>query len=562
MFWSWCYIVVVQIMICMMTMAGRRALGFSMVRQLSRNNRNGVRTSCNVDGKMNEKQKTSSFFHQNKWSGGCLYHGSSSEEEDTIFALSTGPIMYSATGISVIRLSGSKSHEVLKTLLGDNQSLPPLRKACVRYLYSNTDDDSTMMDQAMVLRFQGPSSFTGEDMVELHCHGSRAVTTTVLETLSKLIRPAERGEFTQRAYSAGKLNLLQVEALADLLASDTKTQAQLALKQYNGNLYTLYTNWQTKLTKALAHTEAVLDFGEEDLDDADAWTDDLLHMLSVLKRDMEQHLNCRVGELIRDGLRVAIVGPPNAGKSSLLNCLGQEDVAIVSPIAGTTRDVVSLDLELQGIRVTLYDTAGLRSSTTDVIEEQGIQRTQQITQQAQIILCLQDITTSENGDNNEDWQSMISPNLPTTQQQHKNNVFMIYNKADLNSSTEIKEKTLPNFIDTDENVFEISCQTQQGIPELIQRLTYVVQQSIQNSSGDNNDGGEEVVLTRQRHRIHVENALESLNKFFQLSVDGITCMDLAAEELRCANTHLGRILGATDVEEVLDVLFADFCIGK
>ena len=549
----------------MMT-TGRRALGFSMVRQLSRSSRNSIpTTSCGVVWNMDELRKTSPSFHQNEWSSSCLYHSSgsgssssssSSEEEDTIFALSTGPIMYSATGISVIRLSGPKSHQVLKTLLGENQSLPPLRKACVRYLYSTTDN--SMMDQAMVLRFQGPSSFTGEDMVELHCHGSRAVTTTVLETLSELIRPAERGEFTQRAYSAGKLNLLQVEALADLLSSDTKTQAQLALKQYNGNLYTLYTNWQTKLTKALAHTEAVLDFGEEDLDDADAWSDDLLHMLSLLQQDMQQHLNCRVGELIRDGLRVAIVGPPNAGKSSLLNCLGQEDVAIVSPIAGTTRDVVSLDLELQGIRVTLYDTAGLRSSTTDVIEEQGIQRTQQITQQAQIILCLQDITSTEN-DNNEDWQSMISPNLPTNQQ-HTNNVFMIYNKADLLSSTKTQKEKLPTFIDTDENVFEISCQTQQGIPELIQRLTHVVQQSIQNSSGNND--GEEVVLTRQRHRIHVENALESLNKFFQLSTDGITCMDLAAEELRCANTHLGRILGATDVEEVLDVLFADFCIGK
>jgi len=501
-------------------------------------------------------------------------HTDNPEEEDTIFALSSGSLAAGggATGVAVIRISGPQAHAILSNMTR-NKPLPKPRMASVRNLIDSYTNSP--LDQALVLLFEKPHSFTGEDVVELHCHGSRAVVEDMLHYLSTKARMAERGEFTQRAFLHGKLELLQVEALADLLTADTCSQRLQALSQLQGNLQHLYTDWRQRLTKGLAHAEAVIDFGDdEQLDEneedehvaqANVWGN-VGEQIASLTRDMQRHLSDnRRGELVREGVKIAIVGPPNAGKSSLFNLLAQREAAIVSPIAGTTRDVLELSLNLGGIKCTLSDTAGVRQESSDVIEQEGMKRARNVAKNADIVVAMVDVLEAEKGMSVlQDVLDMIH-NENDEQAPEVNNVLLALNKLDLQDETgeEKFRSILPNELTRDlGGVFQMSCETNDGIDSFLDALTLTVQARITSNHNSSNDENEGALITRARHRQHVEAAVEALLRFQALSQQGTMAVDMAAEELRLATSELGRITGAVDVEDVLDVLFTDFCIGK
>lgn len=567
------------------------------------------------------------------------------DEEDTIYALSSGGGGGAgATAVSVIRISGNHAFYVLRELLSPYPlssssttspteetmiiKLPKVRMASLRTLYDplfndNMDDAATSssllsstenksrtnsrarrdpLDSALVLTFAKPNSFTGEDIVELHCHGSRGVVSGVLAALSSFehLRPADPGEFTQRAYSNGKLGLVEVEALSDLIVSDTSLQRKQALRQFDGRLSRLYQGWRTELIKGMAHAEAVIDFGDDETLDAHDDDDYVVNhddddsnarriendggmgvwglirpRMSALRADMDRHLaDASRGELLRDGLRVAIIGRPNAGKSSLLNLLAGRDAAIVSSMPGTTRDVVEVVLDLGGVRCALLDTAGVR----DVVEEgvndvevEGMRRARIAARDAHIVVGVVDAGDYKRGldavrdlvgggnDNNDD-DDDIDLLLPK-----RDNVLYVLNKLDL-----IDENDLSTRHDSFNSSFGISCTSGQGVESFLSALTKKALSLVSNdddndgptSSVTSVDGVEGAVITRARHRRHVEAASEALARFEVLSGQGHMSLDLAAEELRLAASELGRITGAIDVENVLDVLFSDFCIGK
>ena len=488
-------------------------------------------------------------------------------DDDTIFALSSGQAT-GPTAVAVIRLSGPQSHSILERLTPHAKTVPT-RKAVVRKLLdpfsSNNNKNknkNNQIDQALVLKFDAPHSFTGEDVVEFHSHGSRAVVREMLRILSEFpgARMAEKGEFTQRAFAGGKLDLLEVEALADLLTADTQSQRLQALNQLDGKLSDLYQNWRTSLTKGLAHAEAVIDFGDDEhLGDDDDEVDYEKAQASVwgtmgeailnLKNDMKDHLaDNQRGELVREGLQIAICGPPNAGKSSLFNILAQRDAAIVSPIQGTTRDVLQVTLELGGVKCILSDTAGVRDETSDLIEQEGIKRARTAARQADVVVAMIDGTDVDEGiqalgDIMED-EELLS------------RLVLVINKLDL---VPAKQKQEPSTLTATTPKFYLSCETSEGVDSFLDSLAARV---VDRVSSSEESGDESPLITRARHRQHVEGAVEALERFGVLSQEGSYGLDLAAEELRLAASELGRITGAVDVEDVLDVLFADFCIGK
>ena len=550
---------------------------------------------------------------------------SSSDTTDTIYTLSSGGGA-SATAVAVIRLTGPQSHLALQTLLSktqkdtyDGMKLPEPRYAALRMLYdpirsvpvknennneNNNEDngvdvdvdviDTTIgmrrdpLDSSLVLLFNGPKSFTGEDMIEIHSHGSRAVVQGVLSALNRLayppynfnIRPAEKGEFTQRAYGSGKLGLVEVEALADLIVADTSYQRLQALRQMDGRLSDLYEGWREELIKGLAHAEAVIDFGDdEDLDDDDlgvgggdmsVWGG-IPPKMKGLQLKMEKHLaDAQRGEILRDGVKVAIVGVPNSGKSSLLNLLADRDAAIVSPIAGTTRDVIEVTLDLGGVRCIVSDTAGVREdgSTDDIIEIEGIKRARKAAADAHVLVCMVDTTDEEHG------ITAINDILKDIDMdESKRNVLFVRNKIDLlDAAVESSEGTRNNESTTLSSIsiadqYQISCETNSGVDGFIDALTHRVLGRVNLGNAGELDGKEPMadegaVITRARHRRHVESAADALRRFGIRSREGYMALDMAAEELRLAASELGRITGAVDVEDVLDVLFSDFCIGK
>jgi tRNA modification GTPase len=496
--------------------------------------------------------------------------------QDTIFALSSGAATGQATAVAVIRLSGPQAGVILQRLT-PGRPLPKPRTAALRKLH-DLDDPKVVLDQALVLYFSGPNSFTGDDVVELQVHGSRAVVTAVLETLGTAARLAEPGEFTQRAWLAGKLDALQVEALADLLTADTATQRQQALAQLDGQLSAVYDTWRDMLVAGLAHAEAVIDFGDDErLDDALLDEDDqqlaqdnvwggVVGNMEVLERSMRRQLqDARRGELVRQGLQIAIVGPPNAGKSSLFNILADRDAAIVSPTAGTTRDVLELSLNLGGVKCVLQDTAGVRTFTDDAIEMEGIARATRAAAQADLVLAMVDSSDVESG---LEILTTILQNSPNLDRQH---VLLLLNKSDLreekHQTIEVAGKDVVELIG---GQYEISCATQNGVDTFLESLTRICVARVSNTDASDRDKtsivdretSEGTLITRARHRQHVQAAVEALERFQTLSQQGTMSVDLAAEELRLAASEFGRITGAVDVEDVLDKLFADFCIGK
>ena len=440
--------------------------------------------------------------------------------KETIYAVSSG---VGRAAVCVIRISGSRTKDIIQAFCG-NLPLP----ARIMQLYALHDpDDGIFLDRALVVFFESPRSFTGEDSAEFHIHGSLAVRKAVLNALSRQqnCRPAEKGEFTQRAFLNGKMDLAQVEGLADLIDSETEQQRLQAVRQMDGLLGRSVTQWREILLKALVLIEGSLDFSDEE-DLADNVTDLLIPLLTSLKGDFERVLKNRTGERIRESFSVVLAGKPNAGKSSLLNALARRDIAIVSDIPGTTRDILEAHCDLDGYPVIFSDTAGLRHAE-NVIEHEGISRAQKRIEEADIVLWLiaPDVTTT-------DQEMKIAPEIPGS-------VIRIATKCDI---------TTPDYpVD-----ISISVKTGENIDRLLDLIRNRIDQSI--------DHGE-VLLTRERHRIAVQKALDCLdNALLQIKVDGP--QELIAEDLRMISRYLESLTGMIDVEDILDELFSSFCIGK
>ena len=437
--------------------------------------------------------------------------------EETIFALASAP---GRAGIAVIRISGELAGVALERM---GCLLPPARKATRARFRDPASGE--VLDDGLVLWFPAPHSFTGEDVAELHIHGGRAVVESLLNALSGLagLRPAEPGEFTRRAFAHDKMDLTQAEALADLVDAETQAQQRQALRQMGGALKEIYDHWRHRLVQALAHLEAVIDFPDEDLPAEVA--DKVWGEVGDLSRSIGEHLadNHR-GERIRGGLEIAIIGPPNAGKSSLLNALAQRDAAIVSAIPGTTRDIIEVHMNLGGYAVTFADTAGLREAG-DSIEDEGIRRARSRAARADLKIAVFD-------------GAMFPARDAATLALVDSDSVIVVNKSDL--MARLPESATEQFI---------SVKTGFGMDALLTRLQAIIRQKTESGAG--------VPLTRARHRHGLEQCRAALERARKA-----TLPELAAEDLRLAAKALGRLTGRVDVEEILDVVFRDFCIGK
>ncbi|UTW51721.1 tRNA uridine-5-carboxymethylaminomethyl(34) synthesis GTPase MnmE [bacterium SCSIO 12827] len=449
--------------------------------------------------------------------------------DHTIFALASGG---ARAGVAVVRLSGPGAGDTLAALT-PGRHMPAPRMASLRDLHD--PDSGETLDQALVLSFPGPGSFTGEDVVEFHLHGGPAVVEGVLSVLGRIpgLRPAEAGEFTRRAFLNGRLDLTQAEAIADLVAAETSEQRRQALDQAAGALGQIYEGWRTRLIAAIAHVEAGIDFADEDLpEDIDRAARDAL---VVLAGEIAAHLDDgRGGERLRAGVHLALLGRPNAGKSTLLNLLAGRDAAIVSETAGTTRDVIEVHLDLGGVPVIVADTAGLRDST-DAVEREGVRRAAARADRADLKLIVLDRA---------DW-----PNVPDDLRAlaADGRALVLVNKADL--------APVGDAGDLDgAPVVVLSARTGAGVDDFIARLTEAVRSLAVAGTGSSPGP------TRARHR----HALEEAGTALAQALDGWSARgpELVAEDLRLAARAIGRITGRVDVEDLLDVIFADFCIGK
>jgi tRNA modification GTPase len=442
----------------------------------------------------------------------------------TIYALSSGP---GVSGIAVIRISGTNTSRIIKILTGKDLPIP--RVATLRKF--NKIDTSELIDEGIILWFPGPESYTGEDMAEIHVHGSKAVIDALHSTISNIknCRLAEPGEFTKLAFQNGKLNLLKAESIADLISSETEIQRQQAIKIMNGKSANQFNLIREKLLKILSHVEAKIDFPDEDLPN-DILEEIKKNSYQVLK-NIEKILNDqKVGERIREGFKIAILGPTNAGKSSLLNHLSNRDVAIVSEIAGTTRDVIETHLNIDGYPVIVSDTAGIRDSKNE-IEKKGIKLSLNRAEEADLKLVVVDAK-------NLDFTDVLKGLLDE-------NAILVINKSDL-----LKGDVVPEIKKLD-HVF-ISIKDNLNIDELILK--------IKNNLKNKFITSDDILITRERHRHHLEQCLEHLKNFNKKNE--VEDFDKAAEDLRLATRHLGMIVGKVDVEEILGSIFNDFCIGK
>jgi tRNA modification GTPase len=480
--------------------------------------------------------------------GATFYHRARQGAADTIFAVATGK---DKSAIAIIRISGPRALQVLApTCEGGMLSNPGGVVPRVAHLKKLRDPStSDHLDNAVVLSFPSRGSFTGEDVVELHIHGGTAVKRALLTCLGKMegFRMAERGEFTKRAFQHQKLDLTEAEGLADLLNADTELQRRQALRQLDGSLSSLYLSWRAALMQALAHLEAHIDFGEDEDDCDSKILSPLKCNLTALKKSIAEHLaDGRRGEIIRDGLVVSIVGPPNAGKSSLLNAVAKRPLAIVSNIPGTTRDVLEVHLDLAGLPVTLCDTAGIRDNSLDIIELEGMARARSRASASSFTICMLDCAN---------WSHALSPSI---RELLSCNTIVVFNKAESVSSSQrnaMREAFLRSgtLVKTDRIVF-ISCLTAEGVPDLIALLEREGNKLLDVDAPENIG-----LLTRERHRLHLTACIERLAIVEALSA---TSVDIVAEELRLAARCLSKITGQFDVEELLDIIFSDFCIGK
>ena len=454
----------------------------------------------------------------------------------TIFALSTGP---GVSGIAVIRISGQDTSKVIKLMTG--KSVPKPRVATLRKI--NKINTSELIDEGLILWFPGPESYTGEDMAEIQVHGSKAVVDALHSSLSDIenCRLAEPGEFTKLAFQNGKINLLKAESIADLISSETEIQRQQAIKIMNGKSADQFNFLREKLLKILSHVEAKIDFPEEDLpnnilDEIKNSSDEVINKIKKILNDQ------KVGERIREGFKIAIVGPTNAGKSSLMNYLSNRDVAIVSEIAGTTRDVIETHLNINGYPVIISDTAGIRDSK-DEIEKKGIKLALQKAEESDLKIV---VLHPENLDFK-----------PFLEDSNSENTIVVLNKSDIKLG---KPPGIGNYFRfnhlgknlKDINIIHTSIKEEENLVDLIN----AIKEKLKNKFISSDD----ILITRERHRQHLQQCLDHLNNFNQKKE--IEDYDKAAEDLRLATRHLGMIVGKVDVEEILGSIFNDFCIGK
>ena len=442
----------------------------------------------------------------------------------TIYALSSGP---GISGIAVVRISGSDSSKVLK-LLTKNE-LPTPRVATLRKI--NNINTSELIDEGLILWFPGPQSYTGEDMVEIHIHGGKAVVEALLNTLSNIkeCRLADPGEFTKLAFQNSKINLLKAESIADLISAETEIQRLQAVKMMKGKSSEKFNELREKLLKILSFVEAKIDFPDEDLPEENLKKikEDSSNVLNEIKKILNDQ---KVGEIIREGFKIAIVGPTNAGKSSLLNNLSNREVAIVSEIAGTTRDVIETHLNIDGYPVIISDTAGIRDSK-DEIEKKGIKLSLKKAENADLKLVVVDAKSI-------DLSGFLNDLL-------KKDAILVINKSDL-----LKEK-----LDSETSKFNhvlISLKDNLNIDKLISK--------IKNHLKNKFISDEDILITRERHRQHLLQCVEHLKNFSDKNDK--KDFDKGAEDLRLATRQLGMIVGKVDVEEILGGIFNDFCIGK
>jgi len=443
------------------------------------------------------------------------------DHRDTIYALASAR---GRAGVAVIRISGSESDTAL-TALGVS-ALPQPRQTSVQRLIDPLDQ--TILDEALIIRFAEGASFTGQASAEIHCHGGPAVVSAILNSLSHLpgLRLAEPGEFTRRAFDNGRLDLVQIEGLADLISSETEAQRRAAIRQSDGSLGRLIKEWSTSLTKSCALLEATIDFADEDIPDStyDAVAAAVFHV----KQSIEDLLaNATFSERYRDGWRIALIGAPNAGKSSLINALTRRDVAITSPIAGTTRDAIEISLDLHGYPVTLIDTAGLRE-TDDVIESEGVARTQRSAETADLRIAL------------------VAHDAPLTR-----DVTGLLRPSDLTVWNKLDVTPPPS------GSLAISTKTGAGLDLLIEQISEQL---------DFADPSDASALLRERHDAALRDALSAIDQFATLADAPDSPVrdnpEIAAEHLRLARAALGSITGDVGVERLLDVIFSEFCLGK
>ncbi|MFO1152557.1 MAG: tRNA uridine-5-carboxymethylaminomethyl(34) synthesis GTPase MnmE [Rhodospirillales bacterium] len=465
---------------------------------------------------------------------------------ETIYALATAA---GRAGVAVVRISGEAAGPALMRLTG--RPLPPPRRAVLRR-FLDTDgerdrqrdgvgdgDGAEALDRGLVLWFPGPGSFTGEDVVELHLHGGRAVVGGVLRALGRLpgLRPAEPGEFSRRAFANGRFDLTAAEGLADLVAAETAAQRRQALAQMGGALGRLYDGWRQRLLRALAHLEAAIDFADEEL--PPELVADVGSQVTRLLAEMRRHLDdAGRGERIRGGIEIAVIGPPNAGKSTLVNALARREVAIVSPHPGTTRDVIEVPLDMAGYAVVLSDTAGLRETAGEAevqasaraIEGEGIRRARARASAADVVIAVFDGAA---------WPAIDGETAAIAV---ATSAMVLINKGDLG-------RVDGAAMIGGNPAIVVSAMTGEGMESLQAMLVATIESRFA--------AGEGPVLSRLRHRQALAAAVAALEAFSPAKP-----IEEAAEELRSAIDALGRITGRVDVEEMLDVIFRDFCIGK
>ena len=442
----------------------------------------------------------------------------------TIYALSSGSAL---SGVSVIRVSGKESRNIISKLTSG--VFPKARQATLKKI--NKINTNELIDEGIIIWFPGPKSYTGEDMAEFHVHGSRSVVEAIHESISKIknCRLAEPGEFTKIAFQNGKINLLKAESIADLISSETEIQRKQAIKIMSGQHSEIYNSWRDGLLKILSNIEAKIDFPDENL--PSNILKDIKKKSEKIKNEIEKILDDqRVGEKIREGFKIAIVGPANAGKSSLLNYLSRREVAIVSEIAGTTRDVIETHLNIDGLPVILSDTAGIRESKNE-IEKKGIRLALKKAENADLNIV---VIEPKNAHFTGFLKDLVS-----------NKSILVINKSDLGIENIVNDfkKFKPIYI---------SLKEEKNLDKLIDVIKKRL--SIQFIKNEN------ILISRARHREHLQQCVFHLENFKQKNKTND--FDIAAEDLRLATRHLGIIVGKVDVEEILGSIFSDFCIGK
>lgn len=451
-------------------------------------------------------------------------------DRDTIFALSSGR---PPAAIAVIRISGPRARVALEQMIG---RVPRPRFATLARV--RDPESGEVIDQGLALWFPGPQSETGEDVAELQVHGGRAVIAAILAALARLegFRQAEGGEFTRRSFENGRMDLTAIEGLADLVAAETPAQRRQALQQLEGLLGDRAESWRQRLISALALAEASIDFSDEE-DVPEQALAGALEMIRPLADEIVAALAGQ-GERLREGLRVAIAGPPNAGKSTLFNRLARREAAIVSPFAGTTRDVLEVHLDLGGYPVTVLDTAGIRASD-DPVEQEGIRRAGEQAARADLLLWVVDVSEYSSG-----IDVARSAPIPSG-----SSCWVVLNKTDLLAVDDVpryESRLVGEF-----TVHQLSCRSGEGVNELVDALQAFVKGCFT---------PEPALVTRQRQRRHLQDTVAALRDAQCAARAGQE--DIVAEQLRVAARSLGRLLGRVDVEDILDVVFRDFCIGK